>query len=315
MEACPIHTTHGHVQGVGQAVGWAAVTQQLHPWWQLQPVEPMPQLLPQSLETLAPLLLVLKGQRQCLGQPHNQGGTQAAAAIAPLLATPVELGRQRQSRAHHQSPHTLRSVKLVATQGQQIHAPTRGIQGHVATGLGCVTVVGNPPLTAEGRNGFHVLKNADFIVGGHHAHQHRVGLQRRGQGRQLQTPIRLDRQHRQRESQPLQIAAGLQHSRMFRGHGDQMPSMTQALLTEPFHGQVVGLGGAAGENHLGWGHAKGVRHSLPRLIHCHCRGQTGPMAPLGGVGKRLAPVRRHGLNHRGVTRGGGVVVQIRDGLA
>lgn len=38
---------------------------------------------------------------------------------------------------------------------------------------------------------------------------------------------------------------------MFHGHGDQMAPMAQVLLTEPSNGQMIGFGGAAGENHLG----------------------------------------------------------------
>ena len=110
-------------------------------------------------------------------------------------------------------------------------------------------------------------------------------------------------------------SAGLRPRARNTWDGLPLAPLTEALLTESLDGQVVGFGGAAGENHLGRGHAKGVRHRLPGLIHRHCRRQPRPMAPLGGVGKLLTPVGHHDCHHLGITGGGGVVVQVGDGLA
>ena len=86
----------------------------------------------------------------------------------------MELGSQLEPRAHQQGPYPLRSIKLVATEAEQVDAQFVDGKRDVAGGLGRVHVQQHSPLPAEGGDSGQGLEHADFVVGGHHAQQQHV---------------------------------------------------------------------------------------------------------------------------------------------
>ena len=127
---------------------------------------------------------------------------------------------------------------------------------------------------------------------------------------QIQQPIGAHRQHRKGKAAPFQLAHGVEHGLVLRGHRDQVTAQVLPRFRQPLERQVVGLGGAAGEHHPLDGHPQLRRQLLARPLHRRGRLQPRPVQAARWIGEQLAPVRRHRFHHRRLTRGGGLVVQV-----
>ena len=117
----------------------------------------------------------------------------------------------------------------MAAEAEQVDAERRRLQGDVAHGLGGIAVETDASLAAEGADGRQRLQHTDLVVGGHHAHQQRVGPQGRFQHRRLQQAIGPHRQHGERKAMPFEVPQWIEHRAVFRGHGDQMPPPAAGL--------------------------------------------------------------------------------------
>ena len=80
--------------------------------------------------------------------------------------------------ANIQGTDALWTVHLVGTHREEVNFHCLHIKGHLAGTLGRINVVEHTGLTADFSNGCNVVDHADFIVGMHHADQHRIGSDR-----------------------------------------------------------------------------------------------------------------------------------------
>jgi hypothetical protein len=116
----------------------------------------------------------------------------------------------------------------------------------VSKGLRCIAVKDDPAISADLCEFFQGLQDADFIVGGHDAHQTRVRPDRFLKLGWRDQAIGLGLEQRNLESFPLQLGEGIQHSVVFRIHADHMTATMGSRMAK--QGQIVGFGGAASKN-------------------------------------------------------------------
>ena len=266
------------------------------------------------------------GQVQGGGQAHNQRHGQGAGPQAPLLAAAMELGGEREGPADRQGTDALGSIELVGAEAEQVDAQLGGLEGKVAHGLGAVAVEGDSPLAAEGADRGQGLEHADFVVGGHHAHHQGLGAQGRFELVQIHQAIAAHRQFAEPEAMAGQVAQGIEHGPVFRGQGHELApaaARRQFRLGQALEGQVVGLGGAAGEDQLGvplrapgvprggsCREAQLLQDLAAGLVHGGGGPQAGPVQAAGWVGELLRPPGGHGGHHGRITGGGGLVVEV-----
>jgi hypothetical protein len=225
----------------------------------------------------------------------------------------VQLGGQLQAGAHQQGPHPLGPAALVAAEAEQVDAQLLHGQGQVAGGLGGVHVQQGALAVAEGRQRGQGLEHADLVVGGHHAHQQHVVAEGMLQRCGTEAAIAVHRQQGEGEAMAFEIVQGIQHRPVFAHQAHQPPAAagsTQGRFGHALEGQVVGLGGAAGEHHpLGAG-PQGGRHLGAGPLHCSRGFQPRPVAAAGRVGGVLAPPGRHRRHYSRVAGGAGLVVEV-----
>jgi hypothetical protein len=234
----------------------------------------------------------------------------------------------------------------VAAEAQQVDAQVGWLEGDVPHGLGPVAVEGNAPLAAEGPDRGQGLEHADFVVGGHYAHHQGGWAEGLFELAQIHQAIAANGQFAELEAVAGQVAQGIEHGSVFRGQGDQLaPRATrrQFRLGQALEGQVVGFGGAAGEDQPGAGCITGARSSgiathvamevaaevapdraagiarrqaqVPEdpgagLLHGGGGQEAGPVQPAGGVGELFRPPGGHGGHHGRIAGGGGLVVEV-----
>ena len=63
----------------------------------------------------------------------------------------------------------------MAAEAEQINAQGQGLQALMAHQLGAIDMQRDPLRPAQRSDLSDWLQHADLVVGGHHAHQHRVG--------------------------------------------------------------------------------------------------------------------------------------------
>ena len=140
----------------------------------------------------------------------------------------------------------------MAAEAEQVDAQLRHRQGDVAGGLGGIHVQQHAAALAEGGDRGQGLEHADLVVGGHHADQQHVVAQGRLEPGQIHQAIGRHRQQLQGEAVAAQIGQGVEHGPVLTHQAQQAPprfALLQGQLAGSLEGQVVGLGGAAGEDH------------------------------------------------------------------
>ena len=158
-------------------------------------------------------------------------------------------------------------------QGHEIDRLGLYIKGHFPDRLGRIRVKQHAPIATEGPNLLDRLQNTDLIVGHHHRHQHRFRPHGLGQGLQIQQTQAIDWQNRHLKPQGLQIATGIQHRRMLRGHRNQVPPFVEIGLGHALDGQIVGFRCTAGEQNFLRAGVDRRSQSSPGSID---RGRRGP---------------------------------------
>ena len=126
----------------------------------------------------------------------------------------------------------------------------------MAKGLGGIAMQGHTLISANGREFWEWLDDADFVIGQHHTHQLGVfldgGLKLFG----VEETIRLGREKSDPKAFALKLPQGVENSVMFADHADQMAWFSpfagnRSCMTE--QGNVVGLCSPAGEDQvIGW---------------------------------------------------------------
>ena len=121
----------------------------------------------------------------------------------------------------------------------------------------------------------HRLDHTDFVVGHHHAHQLRVCLDGLFQLCRLNQAIGPGLEQRQFEAFLPELLQGIEHRMMLACHADQVPWAPLRTGAEPGVAeqcQVVGFGGATGEDHRVAFDSEAVGQAFPGGAHgCGCR--------------------------------------------
>ena len=97
----------------------------------------------------------------------------------------------------------------------------------------------------------------------------------------------------------------IEHGAVLGGHGDDVARAAPTL-----DGQVVGFGGAAGEDDLARRRAGQPGDAPAGLLHRLFGFPAEAVAAAGGVAEPGAEIGQHGLQHARVDRRGGLMVQI-----
>ena len=153
----------------------------------------------------------------------------------------------------------------MGTEAEQINA--QGIRGQrqCPEGLGPVAVQGDAMAAADSSQLLKRLEHADFVVGCHHAHQSRLGGDRRLQLIGADQSIGAWSQQGDVEPLPLKLLERIEHSVVLGGHADQMAATQSAGMAQ--QGQVVGFGGTAGEHQPLRVYPHRLRQLAPRQLH------------------------------------------------
>ncbi len=108
----------------------------------------------------------------------------------------------------------------------------------------------------------------------------------------------------------LQVLAGVQHSFVLNGLGDDVVALFAEHLRDAFNHQVIGFGGAACEDDF---FRRGVdqrSNLLARGFHGLFARPAERMVAARGVAKLLGEIRQHRFDHTRIDRGGRVIVHV-----
>ena len=108
--------------------------------------------------------------------------------------------------------------------------------------LGRVRVEQHATLPADRSDLVEGLQNPDLVVGGHHAHQQGLGLNRLAQCVELDPAVRARRQHGGMRSLPLQVADRVKHGRFI----DEMSNPRERDIARAQLEQIVHYAEVAG---------------------------------------------------------------------
>jgi len=163
---------------------------------------------------------------------------------------------------------------------------------------------------ADGAQGGDVLDHADLVVHRHDRGQDGVGADRSLEDFQIHQAVVHHVQVGDLEAFALQLTHGVEHGLVLGLDGDQVLALALVELGGALDGQVVGLGGTRGPDHLTRvGTDQGgdmLAGNLDGLLGSPAIG----MAAGGGVAELFVQVGQHRLNHPGIDGGRRGVVQI-----
>lgn len=121
----------------------------------------------------------------------------------------------------------------------------------------------------------------------------------------------LDKHQRARIAVFFEALAGVEYRLVFKHSGDDVVALLVVHLRHALDRQVVGLGGAGGEDDLlGAGGINQVGHLLARLADGLFRRPAKGMVAAGRVAEGGRKIRNHRLDHARVHRGGRVIVHV-----
>ncbi len=138
----------------------------------------------------------------------------------------------------------------MSREGQHIHAQLRHLHRRLTHGLHRVCVQQHAAPSQQAAQFRHRLQGAYFIVGQHQAHQQGIRPQGLLHLSRADKTILVRRQIGNLKALPLQIAATVQHGRVFNAAGDDMPTLKAASHTQ--NGQVIRFCAARGKINLIW---------------------------------------------------------------
>ena len=111
-------------------------------------------------------------------ETHDAGNVERAGAQAGFVAAAIDLGghsTRADPAANVERADALGSVQLVRGEGEQIDGVALDVDGDFAEGLRGIAMKEDTAFAAERSDFGHRLQDADFVIGGHHAHQHGIG--------------------------------------------------------------------------------------------------------------------------------------------
>ena len=153
------------------------------------------------------------------------------------------------------------------------------------------------------------LNGPDLVVGEHHAHEERVGPDRRRDRGRIDDPALVDRDVGHLDAEVLlKVTRRTQHRAVLDRRRDEVPS-TRAGQRNTLKSHVVALGAAAGEHDL----VVAAGEDPGDLGACPLARLGGAPAERGearGIAELLLKVRLHGLAHPRMNGGSRCVVEI-----
>ena len=245
------------------------------------------------------------------------GHRQRAAAQAALVAAAVEQRFEpdvRLAAADVQGADALGAVHLVGRQAEQVDAHVVHVERDFARRLHRVGVEQHAASLAQPADVADRLERADLIIRGHHADQERPLGDRRLHLLRRDPPVAIHRQDRHAEAVAFQPPQRVEHGVMLRGDRDQVVALLSVGRGHALEGEIVALGGAAGEDdrpRLGPDQAGDL---LAGLVHRLLGLLTEGVLPAGGVAVVFGEVWQHGLQHARIDARRGMVVQINGEL-
>ncbi len=108
----------------------------------------------------------------------------------------------------------------------------------------------------------------------------------------------------------LELLAGVEHGLVLGDLGDDVVAALAVHLGDALDGEVVGLGGAGGEDDLLGGGADQFGDLLAGFLDGLFGFPAEGVVAAGGVAEDAGEVRHHGLEHARVERRGRVVVHV-----
>lgn len=159
---------------------------------------------------------------------------------------------------------------------------------------------------------FHGLNDADLVIDGHYAHQHRIRSNGSFELFKVDQPITLHRQVRDLEAFVLQMSAAIQHALVFCLTCDDvfLLSRTAKESGDTFDAHIIALCCATGEDDF----FRVCSNELGDVSSGLIGSLLGFPAVCMGSGVRVAvhagQVWQHGVEHSGVDRGRGLSVKI-----
>src|SRR5881396_295910 len=201
-------------------------------------------------------------------------------------------------------------LNLVAADGQQVDVVLLHVDRNLAYRLNTVhgeedaMLLGNLADFSDGVN------YANFIVGVHDGDQNRRGLNRGLQIVQAHAAVALDRQIRNFKTVLFQVLAGIKHSLVLDGLGDDVVALFAEHFRDALDHQIVGLSRAAREDDFLWRGIDQRSDLLARGLHGLLARPAKRMVAAGSIAEFLGEIRQHGIDDTGINRRGRVIVHV-----
>ncbi len=157
---------------------------------------------------------------------------------------------------------------------------------------------------------FHRLNHADFVIGVHERDQDGLVRDRFAQHVQIHYAVGFHGQIRDAVPVLLEFLAGVEHRFVLGRRRDDVVAFFGVHLGHALDRQVVGFGGAAGENNFLGGRADQIRDLLARVVDCLFRFPPETVVAAGGVAEFLREVWQHGVDDSRVSRRRSVIIKI-----
>ena len=248
-------------------------------------------------------------------EARHQRHRQRARAQAALLAAAGEQRLQAHPRpaADIQRADALGAVHLVGAERGEVETECLDVGRDLAGGLGEVGMQQRARRAHQRRKTGHVLHHAGLVVHRHDADQQRGRAQRVAQAVGIEPAIRLHRKYHRLEAFVSEVAHGLQHAGMLGRQRDD-PAACIAIGAQVAHRtldrQVVALGGARGQHHAARIGADQVGDGRACPVAGVFGIATHPVLGTVRVAVAHAEERQHGIDHAGIARRRGLVVEI-----
>ena len=252
-----------------------------------------------------------------VAQTHDAGHVQSPRAHASFVSAAIHLRGDLHTRIlapHIQSAHTLGAIEFVRGDRHDVDVIGIHVDRHFADRLHAIGVEQNAALAADLADLRHRLNHADFVVGVHDGDQNRFVRNGLAQHVQIDQAVAFERQIRNPVAVLLKLLAGVEHRFMFRRRGDDVIALFGIHLGHAFDGEVVGFGGAAGEDDFARRGADEVCNLLAGFIDRLFGHPAELMIAAGGVAEVFGEVRQHRVENAGVHTRRRVIVEINGRL-
>ena len=154
------------------------------------------------------------------------------------------------------------------------------------------------------------VDHANFVIGVHDGDQNCGRANGCFQLIQIDAAILLHRQIGDFKTVFFQALAGVQHGLVLDGLGDDVIALFAVHFRDALDHQVVGFGGAAGENDFFRRGADQRSDLLTRGFHRFFAGPAKAVIAAGGVAKFFREIRQHRIHDARVHRRGRVIVHV-----